>query len=60
MASRWDELTAEYAYLDAQDRKVCFITDRTGFSAEGVRRVLVHLNKPLSLPRQLSSVVPEE
>ena len=46
MASRWDELTAEYEYLDAQKTQVRFITDRTGFSADGVRRVLVHLNTP--------------
>jgi len=46
MASRWDELTTEYEYLDAQETQVRFITDRTGFSADGVRRVLVHLNTP--------------
>lgn len=46
MASRWDELTAEYEYLDEQETQVRFITDRTGFSADGVRRVLVHLNTP--------------
>lgn len=46
MASRWDELKAEYAYLDAEDTQVRFITDRTGLSPHGVRRVLVHLNDP--------------
>src|SRR5678816_3530140 len=44
MASRWDELTAEYEYLEAQDTQVRFLTDRTGFSADAVSRVLVHLN----------------
>src|SRR5262249_53740769 len=43
MASRWDELMAEYEYLDAQETQVRFITDRTGFSAGDVSRVLVHL-----------------
>jgi len=43
MASRWDELTAEYEYLEAQDTQVRFLTDRTGFSADAVSRVLVHL-----------------
>ena len=43
MASRWDELMAEYEYLDAQETQVRFITDRTGLSADGVRRVLIHL-----------------
>ena len=44
VASRWHELTAEYDYLDTQEGQVQFITDRIGFSADGVRHVLVHLN----------------
>ena len=43
MPQRWHELRAEYEYLDAQETQVRFITDRTGLSADGVRRVLVHL-----------------
>jgi hypothetical protein len=34
---------AEYEYLDMQDTQVRFLTDRTGCSADGVRRVLDHL-----------------
>src|SRR5262249_36866340 len=43
MASRWDELLDEYDTLGTQDGQAQFITDRTGFSEECIRPVLVHL-----------------
>jgi len=43
MASRWDELLAEYDTLGTQDGQTQFITDRTGFSEECIRSVLGHL-----------------
>jgi len=46
MARTYDELMAKYEYLDTQDTQVRFTTDRTGVSADGVRRVLVHLHTP--------------
>ena len=44
MASRWDELLAEYDTLGTQDGQAQFLIDRTGFSEECLSRVLVHLN----------------
>ena len=43
MASRWDELIAEYDNMGTQVGQAQFISNRTGFSDECIRRVLVHL-----------------
>src|SRR5262245_47949187 len=43
LASRWDELLAEHDTLGTQDGQAQFITDRTGYSDECIRSVLVHL-----------------
>src|SRR5262245_939988 len=43
MATRWDELIAEYDKISTQAGQAQFITDWTGFSEECTRRVLGHL-----------------
>src|SRR5262245_20540087 len=43
MASRWDELMVEYDNLGTRAGQAQFITDRTGFSDECIRRVLGYL-----------------
>ena len=43
MATRWDELLAEYDNLGTQEGQAQFIADCTGFSEDCLRRVLVHV-----------------
>src|SRR5262245_62444843 len=43
MATRWDELIAEYDKISTQAGQAQFITDWTGFSDDCIRRVLGHL-----------------
>ena len=43
MASRWDELIAEYDNMGTWEGQAQFITDRTGLSDECIRRILVPL-----------------
>ena len=42
MASRWDELIAEYDNIGTPEGQAQFITDQTGFSEDCLRQVLVH------------------
>ena len=43
MPTRWDELIAEYDKMGTREGQAQFLIDRTGFSEECLRRVLVHL-----------------